>query len=220
MSKGGFMNKNLLEAQWVQIRDIIKEKFSHLSDEDIREINGRYDQLIAKLQQKYGYSQEEAEERIRNWNFDKFGTSSARVIREDKNERVDRERVDRERERSADNSSIFKWILGLGIPLALLATYLSTSRPMDTEATRSPTVVQERVIQETAADRVISTGIRDRLLSQQNLSLALQNVRISTNDGIVTLSGTVPNAASRDLIVTSAENFAGVRQVVNNLEIR
>lgn len=202
------MNKDLLESQWVQIRDILREKFSNLSEEDIRQINGHYDQLVAKLQQKYGYTREEAEERIRSWNFDRFATTPRSHVVHD-------EALDKDR-----NSSLYKWLLGIGIPLLLLGSYfLSTRTP---EMTRSPVFTQEQMIQETPADRVISSGLRNALLSQQqqNMAFSMQNVQITTHDGVVTLSGYVPNAETRDFIVNTAQNFSGVRQVVNNIEIR
>ncbi|CDR33228.1 CsbD family protein [Criblamydia sequanensis] len=46
------MNKDLFESQWSQIKPILRDKWSNLTDEDIRQINGRYDQLIAKIQQR------------------------------------------------------------------------------------------------------------------------------------------------------------------------
>lgn len=201
------MNKDLLESQWVEIREVLRDKFSNLSDEDIRQINGRYDKLVAKLQEKYGYSREEAEERIRAWNFDRFATTSRSRITRD-------ETVRRE---EPDSSSLLKW-LAVGIPLLLLGVYFLADRTP--EATRAPAFTQEQVVQETPADRSISTGIRNALLSERNLSTAMQNVQITTRNGVVTLSGFVPNAETRNLIVNRVENFSGVREVINRIAIR
>lgn len=199
------MNKDLLESQWMQIRDILMEKFNNLSEEDIREINGRYDQLVAKLQQKYGYTREEAEERIRNWNFDRFAAKTHMMRDEKMKERND--------------SSLYKWLLGIGIPLLLLGTYF-LARPADT-MNRQPAMTQEQMmIQETPADRMMSNELRNTLMSQQNLAFAMQNVQITTRDGVVTLSGTVPNAEMRNFIGTAAERFAGVKQVINNIRVQ
>lgn len=201
------MNKDLLESQWTQIREILNEKFPNLTEEDIRQINGRYDQLIAKLQQKYGYSREEAEERIRNWNFDRFATDRTNVIRDQRAN---------ERAKETDNTTLYKWLLGLGIPLVLLGAYL-LNRPA--EQVREPTITRE-VISEAPADRMISTNLRNALLSQQNLALAARNLQITTNNGVVTLSGTVPNAEIRDSIMNVAQNFPGIGQVINNIQVQ
>lgn len=202
------MNKDLLETQWPQIREMLKEKFSNLTEEDIRQINGRYDQLVAKLQQKYGYTREEAEERVRSWNFDRFSSPRSQMYRDEKLAR-----------REEDNSSFFKWLLALGIPLILLGAYfLGTRTPEPT--TSSPTFTQQQAVLETPADRFITNSLRETLLSQPNLSAAVRNIQITTQNGVVTLSGPVPSAEARNAIINTAENSAGVRQVVNNLQIR
>jgi uncharacterized protein YjbJ (UPF0337 family) len=215
------MNREVLESQWPQIREILSEKFSNLTDEDIRQINGRYDQLVAKLQQKYGYSREEAEERIRSWNFDRFAGNKAQVIRDDKGQgmRDDRaRRVDDSAYRAEDNSSMLKWLLGLGLPLLLLGLYfLSTAKTP--EVTQTPTTSQEMVV-ETPADRVISSGLRDAYISQQNFASEMRNVQITTHNGVVTLSGNVSSKEVRDNMVSTAQNYFGVRQVIDHLQIR
>lgn len=200
------MNKELLESKWYQIRQIQKEKFGNLSEEDIQQINGHYDELILKLQQKYGYSREEAEERIRNWNFDRFETP--RTYQSEEKTIV--------KERS--HSSFNKLLLWIALPLLLLGSYYFATRAPET--TQSPVMTQEQMMAETPTDHLISTDLRNALLSQQNLVLPMENVHISTNNGVVTLSGFVPSADVRDTIVDTARNFVGVKQVVNNLEIK
>lgn len=204
------MNKNVLESQWVQVRELLREKFSYLTEDDIRQINGRYDELVAKLQQKYGYTKEEAEERILNWNFDRFAAPKSQIIQEDI---VIKKHPIRE-----EFSSAYKWLLGIGIPVLLLGSYFLAMRTP--EVAQSPAVTQEQVVLETPADQLLSNDLRNLLLSQQNLAGVMQNVHITTNNGIVTLSGTVPNRETRNLIVNTTENVAGIRQVVDHLEIK
>ncbi|MBA2727376.1 MAG: BON domain-containing protein [Parachlamydiaceae bacterium] len=216
------MNREVLESQWPQIREILSEKFSNLTDEDIRQINGRYDQLVAKLQQKYGYSREEAEERIRSWNFDRFAGAKGQVIRDDKGQvmREDRARkVDDNAYRAEDNSSMLKWLLGLGLPLLLLGLYfLSTANsPEVTPASRG---TSQEIVAESPADRVISSGLRDAFNSQPNFASQMRNIQITTNNGVVTLSGTVPSREVRDNLVNTAQSYNGVRQVIDRLTIR
>lgn len=210
------MNRELLETQWPQIREILREKFNNLTEEDIRQINGRYDQLVAKLQQKYGYSREEAEDRIRSWNFDRLAGSRGSAIRDDYREAYREDKV-----RKSEDNTFLKWLLGLGIPLLLIGAYfLGTARNPET-FTSSPSVVQQQqIFAETPADRVISNNLINALVSQQNMSASdLRNIQISTRNGVITLSGTVPNAGIRDNILDTAQNISGVRQVINNLRI-
>lgn len=199
------MNRDTVETQWVQAREVIRENFNNLSDEDIRQINGRYDQLIAKLQQKYGYSREEAEDRVRSLNFDRYATNPrSRAARDDVRERD-------------DSLSVFKWILGLGIPL-LLAFYLFNQ--YGTPTTTTTTTEQQQFMNETPADRVISTGLRDTILANQTYAGDIQNLQIATNNGVVTLSGTVANDEAHDFILSTARNFNGVNRVIDNIVVR
>lgn len=209
------MDRNVLETQWPQVRELLSEKFSNLTEEDIRQINGRYDQLVAKLQQKYGYTREEAEERIRSWNFDRFATTLKNSsIREDKTYRENKIE-------SSDNVSPFlKWLFLLGLPLLLLGTYFLSPAHRDTMGSTPAATTGEQMMVESTADRVFSDNVRSALMSQSAIAADAQNIQITSHNGIVTLSGFVPSSASRDAIVRSAENFAGVRQVINNLQVR
>jgi uncharacterized protein YjbJ (UPF0337 family) len=51
-------------GQWKQIRGKIKEFWGDLTDDDLDRINGRYDQLVGVLQERYGYSKVDAEARV------------------------------------------------------------------------------------------------------------------------------------------------------------
>ena len=54
------MNEDILKGQWKQIRGQIKEWWGVLTDDDLDKINGRRDRLIGLLQQKYGFTKEQA----------------------------------------------------------------------------------------------------------------------------------------------------------------
>jgi uncharacterized protein YjbJ (UPF0337 family) len=54
------MNEDILKSQWQQIRGQIKIWWSVLTDDDLDKINGRRDRLIGLLQQKYGFTKEQA----------------------------------------------------------------------------------------------------------------------------------------------------------------
>lgn len=203
------MNRDLLESQWPQVRETLRTKFSNLTEDDINQINGRYDQLVSKLQQKYGYSREEAEERIRSWNFDRNAnaqrTSSAR---DDKFYQEGKVRKD-------DGISPFIWLLAIGIPLVLLGTYF-----YNTTRTDAPVAAHEQTMRESPSDRAISNDLRNAFFNQNISRSDLQNVQITTHNGVVTLSGTVPNNQVRNTIVDTAQNFSGIDRVINNLQVR
>lgn len=61
------MNRQQLNGTWTKVKGQIQQQFSHLSDADIRDINGKYDKLVGKLRAHYGYSQQEAEKKIKQF---------------------------------------------------------------------------------------------------------------------------------------------------------
>ena len=58
------MVSDVLKGQWKQLRGQIKEQWGELTDDEIDQIEGRRDRLIGKLQEKYGYTRQEAEDRV------------------------------------------------------------------------------------------------------------------------------------------------------------
>ena len=58
------INTDILEGQWMQLRVSIREKWGELTDDELDEIAGKRDQFLGKLQEKYGYTREKAEEEL------------------------------------------------------------------------------------------------------------------------------------------------------------
>ncbi len=58
------MNWNEIEGNWKQFTGKVKEKWGNLTDDDLDTINGKRDQLIGKIQAKYGIAREEAEKQV------------------------------------------------------------------------------------------------------------------------------------------------------------
>jgi uncharacterized protein YjbJ (UPF0337 family) len=56
------MNNNEFEGKWKQVRGQAKGWWGKLTDDDLKKVDGKFDQLIGLLQQKYGYTQRQAEE--------------------------------------------------------------------------------------------------------------------------------------------------------------
>jgi uncharacterized protein YjbJ (UPF0337 family) len=56
------MNSNVFEGQWKQMRGQAKVWWGKLTDDDLEKVGGKFDQLIGLLQEKYGYTQQQAEE--------------------------------------------------------------------------------------------------------------------------------------------------------------
>lgn len=204
------MNKELLESQWVQAKEYIRSKWDHITDEDIRQINGRYDQLVAKLQQRYGWTREEAEDEIRRFTFDRSAKPQDRSFSRQMRE---------EDVRTSDNSSLFKWLLFAGIPLALLAAWFAHYEDTKATVTETPPMTQESVVTTPANDQVILRDIQTYFARNGSFSSDLSNVRINSVNGVVTVQGAVPTTADRDAILQGIQNINGVKAVNNQLQI-
>lgn len=61
------MDWNQVQGQWKQIKGKAKVKWGKLTDDEIDVIEGRRDQLIGKIQQRYGIKKEEAERQVDDW---------------------------------------------------------------------------------------------------------------------------------------------------------
>jgi uncharacterized protein YjbJ (UPF0337 family) len=58
------MNTDILEGKWKQIRGEIRETWGELTDDELDQIAGKRDKLAGILQEKYGWSRDEAERQI------------------------------------------------------------------------------------------------------------------------------------------------------------
>jgi uncharacterized protein YjbJ (UPF0337 family) len=58
------MNKDQLQGDWKNLKGKIKEKWGKLTDDDLKVIEGKRDQLAGKLQERYGYAKEQAEKEL------------------------------------------------------------------------------------------------------------------------------------------------------------
>ena len=61
------MNWDQVAGEWKQYKGKAKEKWGKLTDDDCDVINGRRDQLVGKIQQRYGIGKEKAEEEVDRW---------------------------------------------------------------------------------------------------------------------------------------------------------
>jgi uncharacterized protein YjbJ (UPF0337 family) len=58
------MNWDQIEGKWKQSVGMIKEKWGKLTDGDLMIIAGKRDQLVGKIQERYGITKEAAEEQV------------------------------------------------------------------------------------------------------------------------------------------------------------
>lgn len=72
---------------------------------------------------------------------------------------------------------------------------------------------------ESEADRKITQAIRQNVVGQDGLSMNAKNVKIITNEGVVTLRGPVESAAEKATIARLAQGVTGVNRIDNQLEV-
>jgi len=58
------MDTNILKGSWDVVKGKVKEQWGKLTDDDLREIDGRKDHLIGKLEWKYGQTKEETKKMV------------------------------------------------------------------------------------------------------------------------------------------------------------
>lgn len=58
------MNENILEGKWKQLRGYLRERWGEITDDEFDQIAGKRDRLAGVLQERYGYTQMEAERQI------------------------------------------------------------------------------------------------------------------------------------------------------------
>ncbi|HEY5156704.1 MAG TPA: CsbD family protein [Anaerolineales bacterium] len=58
------MNKDVFEGKWKQIRGEAKAWWGKLTDDDLYRAAGKFDALVGLLQEKYGYTRQQAAEEV------------------------------------------------------------------------------------------------------------------------------------------------------------
>jgi len=56
-----------IKGSWMQTKGAVKEQWGKLTDDDLMEIQGRRDQLVGKIQSRYGINRDQAEAQVSGW---------------------------------------------------------------------------------------------------------------------------------------------------------
>jgi uncharacterized protein YjbJ (UPF0337 family) len=62
------MNSDRMQGQWKQLKGKIKTQWGKLTDDDLDVISGQKDQLVGRIQERYGIQKEEAQRQVEEWN--------------------------------------------------------------------------------------------------------------------------------------------------------
>ena len=71
------MNWEQVEGKWKQLKGSVKQKWGKLTDDDLDVIAGKRDQLVGKIQERYGITKEEAQKQIDDWRSPGVPTTSS-----------------------------------------------------------------------------------------------------------------------------------------------
>jgi uncharacterized protein YjbJ (UPF0337 family) len=58
------INKDVLQGKWKQARGKVKQQWGRLTDNELDQISGYYDELAGLIQERYGYSREKAQQEL------------------------------------------------------------------------------------------------------------------------------------------------------------
>lgn len=61
------MNWDQVKGDWKNLQGKVKEKWGKLTDDDLKVLEGRRDQLAGKLQERYGYTKEQVEKEMNDF---------------------------------------------------------------------------------------------------------------------------------------------------------
>lgn len=61
------MNRDIAQGQWKRMKGVIREQWGRLTDDEFDEIAGRHEQLVGRIQQRYGKARDEAEQEVNDF---------------------------------------------------------------------------------------------------------------------------------------------------------
>jgi uncharacterized protein YjbJ (UPF0337 family) len=61
------MNWDTVQGKWKQFTGHAKENWGKLTDDDLDQAAGKRDQLVGKIQERYGIARDEAERQVDEW---------------------------------------------------------------------------------------------------------------------------------------------------------
>jgi uncharacterized protein YjbJ (UPF0337 family) len=61
------MNWDTAKGNWTQLKGKVKEQWGKLTDDDLSRIEGQRDQLVGRVQERYGIAKDEAEKQVKQF---------------------------------------------------------------------------------------------------------------------------------------------------------
>ncbi|MGQ0767033.1 MAG: CsbD family protein [Gemmatimonadota bacterium] len=64
------MNNDIISGNWKELKGRVREKWGQLTDDDLDRVNGKREQLVGVIQQKYGHAKDAVERDVLNFEKD------------------------------------------------------------------------------------------------------------------------------------------------------
>jgi uncharacterized protein YjbJ (UPF0337 family) len=61
------MNWDQIEGKWKQVKGSAKQQWGKLTDDDLTYVSGKKDELVGKIQERYGITRDEAQKQADLW---------------------------------------------------------------------------------------------------------------------------------------------------------
>ena len=61
------MDSNRIEGSWEQLKGKAKQQWGNLTDNELTQIGGKKDELMGRLQARYGYTKDKAKQEVESW---------------------------------------------------------------------------------------------------------------------------------------------------------
>lgn len=61
------VNWDQIEGNWKQLKGKARQQWGKLTDDEIDQVAGKRDELVGRVQERYGIAREEAERQVKSW---------------------------------------------------------------------------------------------------------------------------------------------------------
>lgn len=61
------MNWDQVAGNWKQMKGSVKQHWGKLTDDDMTSLSGKRDELVGKIQERYGYTRDQAQKEADAW---------------------------------------------------------------------------------------------------------------------------------------------------------
>jgi uncharacterized protein YjbJ (UPF0337 family) len=61
------MNWDIASGNWKTLKGKVKQQWGKLTDDDLTLIEGQRDELVGRIQERYGLAKDEADQAVKDW---------------------------------------------------------------------------------------------------------------------------------------------------------